>query len=218
MASFEQVQTPSLVDSAYKAVRKAILVGDVEPGSRLSEAVVAREMGISRAPVREALRMLERSGLVNQQHNKGYRVSEFSDDDFFELATLRFALESLAMRLAIASEELVPNLEAVLNKIQDAEKSGNSAQAAKLDREFHEAILIASGHGRLRDIWDGLRDQVELAVANNNRAFATLDGLSRAHLALLEAIRAGNLEQVTQELELHIFNGPLRKKDTDANS
>ena len=218
MASFEQVQTPSLVDSAYEAVRKAILVGDVEPGSRLSEAVVAREMGISRAPVREALRMLERSGLVNQQHNKGYRVSEFSEDDFFELATLRFALESLAMRLAIESEDLIPNLEAVLGKIRNAEKSGDRVRAAKLDREFHEAILIASGHGRLREIWAGLRDQVELAVANNNRSFPTLDGLTHAHVSLLDAIRAGDLGQVTKELELHIFNGPLTKKATDANS
>ena len=218
MASFEQLQTPSLVDSAYEAVRKAILVGDVEPGSRLSEAVVAREMGISRAPVREALRMLERSGLVNQQHNKGYRVSEFSDDDFLELASLRFALESLAMRLAIESEDLVQNLELVLDKIRDAKKSGDSVQAAKLDREFHEVILIASGHGRLREIWAGLRDQIELAVANNNRSFPTLTGLTHAHVSLLEAICRGDLEQVTKELELHIFNGPLIKKEIDANS
>ena len=205
MASFEHVQLPSLVDSAYEAVRNAILVGDVAPGSRLSEAVVAREMGISRAPVREALRMLERSGLVNQQHNKGYRVSEFSDDDYFELATLRFALESLAMRLAIASDDLVPNLQSVLDKIREAEKSRDTVQAAKLDREFHEAILIASGHGRLREIWAGLRDQVELAVANNNRAFPTLEGLAGAHASLLETIRGGDLAQITKELELHIF-------------
>ena len=218
MANFEQLQNPSLVDSAYEAVRKAILVGDVEPGSRLSEAVVAREMGISRAPVREALRMLERSGLVNQQHNKGYRVCEFSDDDFFELATLRFALESLAMRLAIKSKDLVPSLESVLDKIRDAEKKGDAVKAAKLDREYHETILIASGHGRLREIWAGLRDQVELAVANNNRSFPTLEGLSRSHVSLLEAIRGGDLEQVTKQLELHIFNGPLIKKDIDANS
>lgn len=218
MASFEQVQTSSLVDSAYEAVRKAILVGDVEPGSRLSEAVVAREMGISRAPVREALRMLERSGLVIQQHNKGYRVNEFSEDDFFELATLRFALESLAMRLAIESEDLIPSLESVLDEIRDAEKSGNSVKAVVLDRQFHEAILIASGHGRLREIWTGLRDQVELAVANNNRSFATLEGLSHAHDSLLEAIRGGDLEQVIKELELHIFNGPLIEKENNANS
>ena len=218
MASFEQVQTPSLVDSAYEAVRKAILVGDVEPGSRLSEAVVAREMGISRAPVREALRMLEHSGLVNQQHNKGYRVCEFSDDDFFELATLRFAMESLAMRLAIESEDLVPNLESILERIRDAEKRGNAVQAAKLDREFHEAILIASGHGRLRKIWAGLRDQIELAVANNNRSFATLEGISHAHGSLLEAIRGGDLDPITKQLELHIFNGPLIKRESDANS
>jgi len=218
MASFEQVQTSSLVDSAYEAVRKAILVGDVEPGSRLSEAVVAREMGISRAPVREALRMLERSGLVIQQHNKGYRVNEFSEDDFFELATLRFALESLAMRLAIESEDLIPSLESVLDEIRDAEKSGNSVKAVMLDRQFHEAILIASGHGRLREIWTGLRDQVELAVANNNRSFATLEGLSHAHDSLLEAIRGGDLEQVIKELELHIFNGPLIEKENNANS
>lgn len=218
MASFEQIQISSLVDSAYEAVRKAILVGDVEPGSRLSEAVVAREMGISRAPVREALRMLERSGLVIQQHNKGYRVSEFSEHDFFELATLRFALESLAMRLAIESEDLIPSLESVLDEIRDAEESGNSVRAVMLDRQFHEAILIASGHGRLREIWTGLRDQVELAVANNNRSFATLEGLSHAHDSLLEAIRGGDLEQVMKELELHIFNGPLIEKENNANS
>jgi DNA-binding GntR family transcriptional regulator len=218
MASFGQVQTPSLVDSAYEAVRRAILVGDVEPGSRLAEAVVAREMGISRAPVREALRMLERSGLVNQQHNKGYRVSEFTDDDFFELATLRFALESLAMRLAIKSENLVPNLESVLYEIRDAERSGDQVKAVMLDRQFHEVIVIASGHGRLREIWTGLRDQIELAVANTNRSFATLEGLSHAHVPLLKAIRGGDLEHVVKELEIHIFNGPLIKKEFNATN
>lgn len=162
--------------------------------------------------------MLERSGLVIQQHNKGYRVNEFSEDDFFELATLRFALESLAMRLAIESEDLIPSLESVLDEIRDAEKSGNSVKAVVLDRQFHEAILIASGHGRLREIWTGLRDQVELAVANNNRSFATLEGLSHAHDSLLEAIRGGDLEQVIKELELHIFNGPLIEKENNANS
>ena len=216
MASFAPLQTPSLVDSAYEAVRSAILAGDLEPGSRLSEAVIAREMGISRAPVREALRMLERSGLVNQQHNKGYRVSAFSDDDFFELATLRFALESLAVRLAIESEELVPKLESVLDEIRGAEKSGDPVKAVMLDRHFHEEILIASGHGRLRAVWTGLRDQVELAVANTNRSFPTLEGLADAHVPLLEAIRDGDLEQVEKALEIHILNGPLIKKESDA--
>lgn len=218
MTSFELVQTPSLVDTAYEAVRSAILTGDLEPGSRLSEAVVAREMGISRAPLREALRMLERSGLVNQQHNKGYRVSKFSDDDFFELATLRFALESLAIRLAIESDDLIPNLESVLDEIRAAEKSGDSVRAVELDRQFHETILIASGHHRLRQVWIGLRDQIELAVANTNRSFPNLEGLAKAHVPLLEAIRWGDIEQVMKELEMHILNGPLIKKDFDAHA
>ena len=216
MASFEPVQTPSLVDSAYEAVRSAILVGDLEPGSRLSEAVVAREMGISRAPVREALRLLERSGLVNQQHNKGYRVSEFTEDDFFELATLRFALESLALRLALESDDLVPRLESVLDEIRDAEKTGDSVRAVVLDRQFHETILIASGHARLREVWNGLRDQVELAVANTNRAFPTLEGLSHAHVALLDAIRERDVERMMKELETHVLNGPMTKRDFNA--
>lgn len=218
MASFELVQTPSLVDTAYEAVRQAILVGDLEPGSRISEAVVAREMGISRAPLREALRMLERSGLVNQQHNKGYRVSEFSDEDFYELATLRFALESLAIRLAIESDDLIPKLESVLDEIRATEKSGDQVKAVELDRQFHETILIVSGHGRLREVWTGLRDQIELAVANTNRTFPTLEGLARAHVPLLEAIRRGDIEQVMKELEMHILNGPLTRKELDANA
>lgn len=216
MASFAQVQTASLVDTAYQALRRAILAGDVDPGSRLSEAVVAREMGISRAPVREALRMLEQSGLVSQQHNKGYRVSEFTDEDFFELATLRFALESLALRLAADSKDLVSKLETVLDEIRGAEESGDSVKAVMLDRQFHETILIASGHRRLREIWAGLRDQVELAVANTNRSFPTLEGLSHAHVSLLEAIRKGDLEKMVKELETHIFNGPIINKEFDA--
>src|SRR4051794_5329695 len=110
MPTFPSLQSSSLVAEAHRALHGAILRGEIEPGAPLFEAAVAREMGISRAPVREALRLLEQSGPVIHEANKGYRVASFTEEDLRELAAIRLALEGVAVREAIHNPDAAPRL------------------------------------------------------------------------------------------------------------
>ncbi len=220
MATFSSVQSSSLVEKAHRAIHQAILNGDLKPGSQLLEAAVAREMGISRGPVREALRLLERGGLVVHQPNKGYRVARFTPDDLIVLASIRLALESLALHRAIENPGTGPRLRAVLGEMMKAQKKGDRARVVGLDRQFHEAVVDMSGQARLLAVWLSLRDQIELAVAEVSHTYASMSGRTASHVPLVEAIEQVDLNTALEALEAHIFDAAvyreaagLRKKE-----
>src|SRR6266511_3696153 len=182
MSTFPSVRSSSLVEEAHRALHGAILRGDITPGAPLFEAAVAREMGISRGPVREALRLLEQSGLVTHEANKGYRVASFTEADLHELAAIRLALEGVAMRVAIRNPEAAPRLRAVLGQMQRAVKRGDRAGTVALDREFHETVVSLSGQRRLLAVWAGLRDQIEMAVAEVSHSYPSMAGRAASHI------------------------------------
>jgi DNA-binding GntR family transcriptional regulator len=212
MSTFSSLQSSSLVEEAHRAIHRAILNGDLKPGSPLFEAAVAREMGISRGPVREALRLLERGGLVTHEPNKGYRVASFTSDDLTELASIRLALEGLALRKAIENPETGPRLRAVLGEMMKAQKKGDRARIVVLDREFHETVVDMSGQARLRAVWLSLRDQIELAVAEVSHTYASMSGRTSSHVPLLEAIEQGDLDRALEALEAHIFDASVYRE------
>ena len=122
---FKQVPHKSLREAALAAIRQAISRGDLKPGQRLVESDVAEQMGISRAPVREALRQLETEGLVVSEPHRGTFVAEVSATDLWEIYTLRAAIERLAVRLVTekASAEMLAQLQqAVADMAQAAAK------------------------------------------------------------------------------------------------
>jgi DNA-binding GntR family transcriptional regulator len=209
MPTFPSLQSSSLVEEAHRALHEAILRGDIAPGAPLFEAAVAREMGVSRGPVREALRRLEQSGLVTHEANKGYRVASFTQDDLLELAAIRLALESVAMRHAIRNPDAAPRLRVVIEQMQRAVKRGDRARTFALDREFHETVVSASGQRRLFDVWAGLRDQIELAVAEVGNFYPSLAGRAASHVPLLDAIEAGDLDRALEALEAHIYDAEV---------
>ncbi len=209
MPTFPSVRSSSLVEEAHRALHGAILRGDIAPGAPLFEAAVAREMGISRGPVREALRLLEQSGLVVHEANKGYRVASFTEADLRELAAIRLALESVAVRESIRNAEVGPRLRGVLEQMQRAVKRGDRARTVALDREFHETLVALSGQRRLLAVWAGLRDQIELAVAEISHLYPSMAGRAASHVPLLEAIEQGDLELALKALEAHIYDAEV---------
>jgi DNA-binding GntR family transcriptional regulator len=196
-----------LVGELTELIRWRILKGILAPGERVRESTIAAERGVSRAPVREALRLLERSGIVCKSPNRSYFVTRFSDRDIHELATLRVALESLAARLAFGRAELLPEMLAVMPAIADAVARQDFEAAMQADREFHEAIIRCADHGRLAEAYSHLSDQIEMAFIAYYRRRPDISMLVGNHETLLSIVRSGTVEEFVAALTEHIQLG-----------
>ena len=162
--------SPSTPRSDHTAalLRSRIIDGEFEPGVLLAESAVARELGVSRVPVREALFALERDGLVEFSESGRAYVKELSPHDFEELYTLRLALEPAGARLAAPA--LRENSSRLDNNIKATSKAPTLLLLTHLDLDFHEIILEASGNGRLLKLWHSLRSELELWLGRLNRS------------------------------------------------
>jgi DNA-binding GntR family transcriptional regulator len=196
-----------LVAELSEVIRRRILKGELAAGMRVLESVIAAEHGVSRAPVREALRLLERGGLVSKLPNRSYVVTRLGEHDIHELATLRIALETLAVRLAFGRAELLPGLEAALPAIRKAVEAQDYEAAMQADREFHEVLIRAADHSRLADAYANLSDQVEMAHITYYRRRPDISKLYQRHEALVEIVRSGTEAQLIDAMTDHIQRG-----------
>jgi DNA-binding GntR family transcriptional regulator len=153
----------SCAESTLIKLRSDITLGVLAPGAPLAEAAVARQMGISRVPVREALFTLEREGLIEFSATGRAYVKHLKAQDFEELYQLRLALEPLACRLA--SPRLRFSQTALEQNIKATAKAGSLPEVTRLDLDFHQIILLSCGNTRLKRIWISLRSELELWLA-----------------------------------------------------
>ena len=190
---------PSNVDVAVDALRAAILDGQLPPGQRLKEIPLAEQLGISRGPIREALRLLERDGLVELIPNRGALVPEVRALDVLEVYALRASLGSLALqKLMLENRFPEAELEHDLERLRAAVGKGDARDAADADLAYQSTIIAASGLPRATREWDRLTWQV--------RAFLTAldigyeDKLAR-FLAEDEALHAAIARRDAREAE-----------------
>lgn len=174
-------------------IRAAILSGHFGPGEHLREEQLARQMDVSRGPIREAFQLLEREGLVVIRRNRGVLVARLSLEDLNEVYTLRVAIEQLAVERAaqrINPEELAA-LEAVVQDIKTAYARGITEQeGAELDLVFHDLIYDAAHHRRLRESWNQLRPQIHVLLLSRNVASDDFrDLVVTSHQDILNALR-----------------------------
>ena len=195
------------VDIAAR-LRLAILNGYFAPGERLGEELLARSMGVSRGPVREALARLERQGLVVIRRNRGAFVAQLSREDLDEVHTLRVILERLAVQRALhhATDEGLAEMQRVVDAMAAAAERGISEQeAAELDVRFHDLIYQASNHRRLYECWANLRPQIHIVLLSRNVAHEDFrDYLVGSHRAILDAIRDRDEARAVAELDDHL--------------
>jgi DNA-binding GntR family transcriptional regulator len=157
---------PSNVDVAVDALRAAIVDGRLEPGVRLKEVPLAEQLGISRGPIREALRLLERDGLIELIPNRGAIVPEVGALDVLEVYALRASLGSLALHKSML-EDRVPetDLEHALDQLRRATANHDARRAADADLAYQSTIIAASGLPRATREWDRLTWQVRVFLA-----------------------------------------------------
>jgi len=208
---------PSLVDTIVDRLDNAIMTGELPLGARLSEQSLAEELGVSRGPLREALRRLEGRHLIVRVHNLGARVATFSKEDISQSLVIREALEGVAARCAaetMANEEIA-ELEALLTT--QAERVGKYESFASyhksLKNDFHFRIIQASRNDRLIDML--LKDGFYLLRIYRYR-FRLGDFPKRTpeafseHRAVLAAIAARNPEGAENAMRRHLRNANAR--------
>lgn len=204
----ETLAPPSLVEMAVHRLRSEILSGALAPGERIVEGQLTQRFGTSRAPLREALRLLGEQGLVEHLPRRGVRVTRLSARDIDELFTLRDALEQFAVRCALSGPTRLPldGLRGAVEEMQRAAVEGDALQKAAAHRAFHLALVALAGHHHLMRAYEPVLLRLQLYMATNMRREAedrsALDGPKR-HRKLLDAVESGDVERVLVELGHH---------------
>jgi len=204
----EDQRHPQIRDKVYERLRQAMLKGLLKPGDRLVERKLAEQLGVSRTPVREAIRMLELEGLVSHLPRLGSVVAQVTDTEVLEIYRIRAVLEGLAARMAAEkiSEEQLQQLVNLLRSIETVAQTENQDQLETLHREFNDLIYRAAGSTRLYGMITTLVDHITRYARVGYCHPGRIAEATREHRQLVEAIklRDGALaERVARE---HIDN------------
>jgi DNA-binding GntR family transcriptional regulator len=187
-----------------EAIRGMIVRGELAAGERLLEDRLAEQLGVSRNPVREAIRSLEATGLVEVLPRRGAYVSKIDVDDARKLLEVRGILEGFAAEVAAASgdEELVRTLDRIIDEGRRASKQGNNVRAAELHRDFHLAIEHVVGNHYLEQVTQPLRQRTEMVFS---LLVDARGGLSwDEHDRIRDAIAAGDGEAARLAVHTHL--------------
>jgi len=201
-AESTELISASLVELAVDRLSREILSGTSDPGERLVEEQLTRRFGISRAPLREALRLLAQQGLVEHVPRRGVRVATLSDQDIQELYAVRDVLERHAVCEAKPDAEK-SRLRAALEGMRTATDPFDVANA---HREFHVSVVALAGNRQLAAIYESVLVKIQLYMAINLRREAEqapeLDGVHR-HERLFEAVAGGDVGVILGALAAH---------------
>ena len=195
----------SLSDTVYQNLYNRIVSGKLKAGQKITETEIAESEGISRAPVREALKRLGEDGLIRLVPRIACYVCEFTRDEIIEIFDIRKRLECLALEYAFDKFDLkkIENLKEKFRKCLKLKGASLSREELKLDSQLHRLICETSNGVNLQDMLGRLRAKIEVfrtREAQANRARIALDD----HVAILNAILAGDKKKALRGLEKHI--------------
>ena len=205
-----------LRDVVFNTLRNAILTGELSPGERLMEIKLAEKLGVSRTPIREAIRKLELEGLVVNTPRKGAEVANISAEDLRDVLEVRRSLEVLA--ISLACEKMTEETLALLHENIDAFKHSVDAKAtsdiASVDVTFHDIIYKSTGNNRLIQILNNISEQMyryRFEYIKNKEAW---NRLVEEHMNIYEAIKNRDKDSAVKSILLHIDNQErdIRKK------
>jgi DNA-binding GntR family transcriptional regulator len=197
---------------AYDILKRQLLAGELNPGERVNEVVMAAQLGISRGPLREAIRNLEQEGLLIAAPHRGAFVRRLSQEEAAELQEVRLALETAAAcRLAHRwNPEALAMLEERLARMQGLHHDNSTlAERMAADLAFHEGICEASGNETLLETWRSLIGRITIMVLNVGAQRMSRLQDADAHRPLLEAIASGD-EEIIRETFARVFDSGTR--------
>lgn len=195
-----------LREIVFEHLRSSILNGKLEPGERLMELQLAEQLGVSRTPVREAIRKLELEGLVEMIPRKGAYVADMSIKDILDVLEVRMFLEGLATYLAAErmSDEEIDALKEVLKKFEDGMMTMEKEDMIELDNKFHDMIIKGARNNKLLQIVQGLHEQFQRFRVIYFNEYDEHEDLVKYHRAIVNAIAHRDSKEAQQYAQTHV--------------
>lgn len=197
-----------LSQAVFSRLSRAIIAGEFEPGARISEPALSAMLGVSRAPIREALIELELRGLVEFDPTGHTRIPLLTPRDIEEIHAVRLMIDPVAAGLA--AERAKPQAFAALEANINATKSAKTlSDVSRLDAEFHDRIIRAAGNRRLVLCWNVLRDQfglwlTQMQLRHEAATHRTRQETVESHRSLLQVIREGDAKKASEAARRHV--------------
>ena len=207
LEALNQVHQQTLSDKVAHSLKEAILNGELRPGSHLKTQSIAEQMGVSLAPVREAIAQLVERGLVESRPYRGAFVAELTPQDAKDLYVLRSAIEGLGGRLAAERtrpEDLEP-LRRALREMEEALAANDYVRYASLGIHFHGKIVSLAGNCMLEELWSKLASQTRLSLTVTWPKYSHLHQANE-HQLCLDAIASGDGDYAEQVMREHLVN------------
>ncbi len=197
-----------LRDAIFDSLREAIIMGELKPGERLMEIQLADKLGVSRTPVREAIRKLELEELVTMIPRKGAHVAELSLKDIMNVLEIRGSLDALATKLASQrmNKTDLKDLNLILNQFEQFMQKGNMQGLIDKDVEFHELIYRVAKNEKLIHIASNLKDQIHRFRVVYLKDFSSPRELVKEHRDIINALQNKDEEMAEKLAEVHIRN------------
>lgn len=195
-----------LRDIVFQTLRNAIITGDLQPGERLMETQLAERLGVSRTPIREAIRKLELEGLVIMVPRKGAQVAQFTEKDIQDVLEVRAALEALAAKLACKrmDDRSFLKLQLAIAEYSYAAKNKDLEAMIEKDVEFHDIICNATQNDKLIQLFTNLKEQVNRYRITYLKNIEDSETVEAEHLAILEALKNKDEEVAGDLASKHI--------------
>lgn len=195
-----------LRDIVFQTLRKAILMGELEPGERLMETQLGEKLGVSRTPIREAIRKLELEGLVVMVPRKGAQVAAFTQKDIQDVLEVRAALEALACKLAChrMDDRSFLRLQLIITEYEYAVKEQDIEVMIQKDVEFHETIFKATNNEKLSQFFNNMREQVDRYRIAYIKSTVESNNVMKEHMEILKALKNRDEERAAQLASEHI--------------
>lgn len=207
MSTLKPLSSPTLAEQTAEAIRSRILGGTFTSGERLVETRLAKQLQVSRGPVREALKQLAAEGLVREEPRRGTFVAAPTENDARDLYDLRTAIEARAARLIIEKQDpsALDALHEAMERISAAMEAADLKGLVRSDYEFHETICRASGNRRLHEVF--VRNAGVLRVLihlEEERFYESFEEVERQHRTVLTAIESGDARQAEALIVEHL--------------
>ncbi len=192
----------------FNTLREAIIVGELKPGERLMEVQLADKMGVSRTPVREAIRKLELEGLVEMLPRKGAHVADLSVKDIMDVLEVRATLDGLASSLSASriTDEEIKELRHHLSQFINHVEKDNLQGSIKKDVEFHDIIYCSSRNDKLIQISNNLREQIQRFRVIYIKDYGSSRELIKEHTEICDAIARRDSVAAMELAQKHIKN------------
>ncbi|MFA9377079.1 MAG: GntR family transcriptional regulator [Lachnotalea sp.] len=197
-----------LRDVVFNTLRQAILKGELKPGERLMEIQLAQRLGVSRTPIREAIRKLELEGLVTMVPRKGAEVAKITEKSLRDVLEVRKALEELAMQIACdkVNDDTLYDLVVALEDFKKAINSKELTAIAEADVNFHDVIYNSTNNEKLIQILNNLREQMYRYRIEYIKDYSSHERIIEEHEMMIECLRKQDKDRATVIICNHIDN------------